>query len=489
MSSKPTKPRWKPSLFLNLVLWNGAAVLATGLLAVGLMRWTVHRALVAEMDSILVAEAGEIAKRWPKEDAISSDGWRQELEDVSNSRKDLGFFVCLLDNTGQRIWATERTPAKGTFKIRDFTLTPHTVGSNRVVELPIEVQEKDYLVLAGVSVDLLVYRQLALIDQYVAIAVAVILILSPLCAYFVARQATGPLRSMIQQTDRLHPIDISARLSLRGANDELDRLASVINGLLDRIAEYLKKNREMVAYAAHELRSPLAAIRTSIEVAAASQSTPAEQEELLARVTDECSNLQVLVNQLLLLAEVDAGNIGRIETQLRLDEVASKAVDMFEAVAESVGVRLSIEHTEPVTICGSTFHLRQVLNNLIDNAIKYTAVPDDLRHDAKREVSVSLWREKNSAIIEVSDTGIGISPEHLPSIFDRFYRADSARTRHTETQGTGLGLSICQSIVEAHGGTIMASSRQHVGTTMRVQLPIRSDQASPSPRSPANVRT
>ncbi len=482
MSSKPTKPQWKPSLFLILVLWNGAAVLATGLLAVGLMRWTVHRALVAEMDSILLAEAEEIAKRWPNEDSISSTNWQDALEDAADTRKDLGFFVCLLDNTGERLWATKLTPVKGTFKIRDFTKSPHTVGTNRVVELP-TVHDQNVLVLAGVSVDLLVNRQLSMIDRYVIVAVAIILILSPLCAYFVATQATGPLRSMIQQTDRLHPVDISARLPLRGADDELDRLASVINGLLDRIAEYLKKNRDMVAYAAHELRSPLAAIRTSIEVAAASRSSLDEQEELLSRVTDECSNLQVLVNQLLLLAEVDAGHIGRIEAQLRLDELVGKAVDMFEAVADSLGVKLTITHTEPVIMCGSTSHLRQVLNNLIDNAIKYTAVPDEFRQDAKHEVSVALWREKNSAIVEVTDTGIGISPEHLPSIFDRFYRADSARTRHTETQGTGLGLSICQSIVEAHGGTIKATSRQHVGTTMRVELPLRIDLATSLPRS------
>lgn len=477
MSSRPIDDRWKPTLFARLVLWNGGAILLTGLLSLGLMRWTVHRALVAEMDAMLAAEAEQIARRWPREDVASSTAWRRQLEEAADGRKELGFFVCLLNPHGHRIWATSQAPPIGTFKVEDFRPTPHTVGSNRVVELPIVVQHENVLVLAGISQDLTVVRQMSTIDRYTILGIGLVSLLSPIFGYILANQATGPLRSMIQQTAKIRLTDTRARLKPQGTNDELDQLTSVINGLLDRIAVYVAKNREMTTYAAHELRTPLAAIRTSIEVALADIPGHAEQEEVLGRVIDECTNLEGLVNQLLLLSEVDAGQIGRVETVLDLEGIVRKAVDMFDAVAESRNVQLGMVRSESILIRGSVNHLRQVLNNLLDNAIKYTAITDDSRSNTKREVSVSLSRDDDSAmaLIEIADTGIGIGAENISHIFDRFYRVDAARTRHTETHGTGLGLSICRSIVEAHGGTIEAESVPHSGTTMRIRLPVATE--------------
>src|SRR5258707_470872 len=161
-------------------------------------------------------------------------------------------------------------------------------------------------------------------------------------------------------------------MPLRGTRDELDRLSATINGFLDRIGTYLEQNREFTANAAHELRSPLAAIQNSLEVALNTDRPTDEYKELLGELLDECGGLRVLVNQLLLLAESDAGRLQVATEPVELDGIVRKAYDMFLGVAEAANVNLRIATLDRARVSGDAGRLRQVVNNLIDNAIKFT---------------------------------------------------------------------------------------------------------------------
>jgi signal transduction histidine kinase len=255
-----------------------------------------------------------------------------------------------------------------------------------------------------------------------------------------------------------------ALLSLRHTGDELDQLSETINGLLDRIAAYLEHNRQFTANAAHELRSPLAAIRSAVEVALASQRDPEQYQELLCEIVEQISDLGVLVNQLLMLAESEARDRHWRRDPVPLDELVSRAVDMFEGVAEERGIHLKIGRLFPVKVVGDAARLKQVINNLVDNSLKFTHAGDT--------VQVDVESADNTARLRVADTGAGIAPADLPHIFERFYLADRARVREG-MRGNGLGLSICQAIVEAHGGRIEVESTLGQGSQFIVNLPIR----------------
>jgi signal transduction histidine kinase len=242
---------------------------------------------------------------------------------------------------------------------------------------------------------------------------------------------------------------------------------------------YLQQEHDFLANAAHDLRTPLAAIRSTVEVALGGDRTESEYRELLGVVIEQCSALQTLINQLLLLAETDADRLRTDSEPVRLDKVIRQCCEMFEGVAEHHGVELRVAPLVPVSVAGNRHHLCQVVNNLLDNALKFTAARADhssrsLDEERGAYVEVSLVPEEphDMARLKVLDTGIGIGPEHLPNVFDRFYRADRARSRDAKSTGSGLGLAICKAFVEAHRGTISIKSSPGCGTVVTVTLPI-----------------
>ena len=197
-----------------------------------------------------------------------------------------------------------------------------------------------------------------------------IVVVAPLTGYWLAGRATRPLALIAQTASRARPGHLHERVPCGGSGDELDQLAGTFNGLLDRLATHLDRQRAFVANAAHELRSPLAALRASAEVALGQDRSPEEYRERLADIVEECDGLGVLVNQLLLLAEGEAGLV-RTPKRFPLDRIAARVVAMFEGIAEMRGVSLAAD-LEPVAVWGSDIHLRQVLSNLVDNALKFT---------------------------------------------------------------------------------------------------------------------
>jgi heavy metal sensor kinase len=278
--------------------------------------------------------------------------------------------------------------------------------------------------------------------------------------------AARALRPVADVTETAHAIALSRGFSRRiepiHQNDELGELARTFNEMLSSLEEVHQAQRRFVDNAAHELRAPLTSIIGNLDLLERAHDLP-EQERtaLLADVRAEAERLGRLVNELLTLAQADAGQrLSRAPVDL--DRIIVDVVRQARALAE--GREVSIVHLSPVVISGDADHLKQLLLILIENAVRYTP--------AGGHVSVALRASEDEVRISVSDTGIGIAPNDLPHIFDRFYRADPARSR--VAGGSGLGLAIAKWIAEAHDGRIEVESEVGQGSTFAVLLPLPS---------------
>jgi len=264
------------------------------------------------------------------------------------------------------------------------------------------------------------------------------------------------------------------RLLLRGSGDELDRLSLTINRLLDQLASHIERQEEFVANAAHELRSPLAAIQSSLEVAILQPRTAIDYQASLEDVLEQTRHLSKLVNDLMLLAE--SATQQKLDTAETTDfkRVVESVVSMFTGVAEEQGISLILSATHDAFVAGNMAQLRQVVSNLIDNAIRFTP------HGGQISLQIDSGETNQDICLKVIDTGSGIAKEHLDRVFDRFYQSNSGRDRSVVRRGGGLGLAICKSIVEAHGGSISIESQPGKGTTILVRL-LKTEPQSPRP--------
>jgi len=451
------------TLRVRLTLWNTAVLLVLVTCTLLGVREGLRILLLDSLDEFLQEEIAEIQddirEQLPRWNNIQA-GLANKAQDHPRRR----LFVQLFSPSGTLLWSSAQTPDEG-WNARLFGAPAGktlVLEGYRVVEQPCE--DAHVIIRVGVSTQRPA-RDLAQFTRAMLIIGCVVLIVTPVVGYLLAGRATQPISEIIDTTARLQPAQLDERLPVRGTQDELDRLSQTINGLLDRIARYLDQNRSFTAHAAHELRTPLAAIQTSLEVALLGDRTVDEYKEELLGLLEELNHLRLLVNQLLILAEGDAGQLCTVREQTRLDQTVQKAMDMFQAVAEVKDVQLTREQFDPVVLHADTAALRQVINNLLDNAIKHT--PSGGR------VSVRLCYEGQTGecVLSIRDTGIGIAPTDLPHIFERFYRANKARARDRRHDGTGLGLSLCRTIVEAHGGTITAQSSPGEGAIFTVHLP------------------
>ena len=453
------------TLRFRLTLWNTLVVAITIVVTMVAVREGLRIALLHETDQLLqedTIELGMAVKEFYPDLA--------QIHDEMN-RKALGheyreLFVQVLDPTGNSVWSSVHTPKHNLPQIpTEANTAPRTVAGFRMVQRQLHhAGQPQYTIRVGCSLAHLEEDVNKLTRLMLGVA-SVLLVVAPLGGYWLAGRATKPLGDIIRTAAALRPTRMDERLPIRHTGDELDQLSLTINRLLDRIGEYLDRNREFIANAAHELRSPLAAIRSAVEVALNADRSTTEYKELLYDIVDECGHLGALVNQLLILAESDSAAAAVDSEPVRLDQVVEKALDMFQGAAEERSLRLRASYLAPISVRGDATRLRQVVNNLIDNGIKFT--------EPGGAVTVYLYLDADPKLVllRVSDTGVGIPPQDLPFVFERFYRVDKSRHRELQTRGNGLGLSICQAIVTAHGGRIEAESRPGQGTTFKVYLP------------------
>lgn len=301
---------------------------------------------------------------------------------------------------------------------------------------------------------------LAALASALFLAIPVGLLATAGLAYLLARAALAPVDALRRSADLVTADRLHERLPARNPSDELGKLAATVNAMIARLERSFAEVKRFTADASHELRTPLTALRTEAEVALGSERTADEYRALIESVLEECERMTRLTDQLLALAREDAGVAQPESEAVDIGRLVADVAETLRALAEAKGVTLSVEAAGGLLVRGDPIRLRQVAMNLIDNAVKYTPTDGAVR--------VSVAQIGDGVRFKVSDNGIGIPPEHLPRVFDRFYRVDKARSR--EMGGTGLGLSIARSIIAAHGGVIELASTAGDGTTAAVTL-------------------
>jgi heavy metal sensor kinase len=322
----------------------------------------------------------------------------------------------------------------------------------------------------GAPTALVVAAPLADVDRSVQRLRLLLLVAGPIAlalagggGWLLTRAALRPVDRMTEQAGAIGADRLGDRVSVPDAADELTRLARTLNGMLERIERGVVSQRRFVADASHELRTPLAVMRAELEVALRGQDPAADASEVLDSTAEEVARMSKIVDDLLTLAHRDENRLELLVEPVDLGGVATAVAAQLRPLAEAAGVELGVEAPPVAAVMADRARLAQVVTNLVDNAVKYTG--------AGGSVQVRVWEQADGVRLAVADTGPGIAPEHLPRVFDRFYRLDAARTR--SRGGSGLGLAICRELVEAHGGRIWAESVPGAGSVFALALPVQ----------------
>ena len=277
--------------------------------------------------------------------------------------------------------------------------------------------------------------------------------------WWLARRALRPVSLMTREAEELSVSRLDERIEVPRTSDELQRLASTLNDLLDRLQGLLAEKRRFVADASHELRTPLAAMRAELDVTLRSPDLDPRSREALESTDEEVVRMHRIVENLLTLARIDEGELPLLREPVDLREAATNVLASLSSLVEAKHLLVDLQG-EPIVVDGDRARLEQVLVNLVGNAVTFSP--------ADGVVTVSIIRDGTSAVCTVTDMGHGIDAALLPHVFDRFVRGDPARTGDG---GSGLGLAICREIMTAHAGRIWVDSRPGRGASFSFSLP------------------
>jgi heavy metal sensor kinase len=306
--------------------------------------------------------------------------------------------------------------------------------------------------------------------------IPIAIFLASVGGYFLARKSLAPVMAMSSQAGRISAENLHERLPIQNARDELGRLAASFNALLERVDQSFERQRRFMSDASHELRTPAAILRGESEVALSRTERPAEEyRESLAVLHAEAQRLTQIVEDLFTLTRADAGQYPLSPSDFYLDELVADCTHAARSLASAKQITLTCEVPEELPIRADEALLRRMILNLLDNAIKYTP--------AGGRVTVSCERVGSEYALNVRDSGPGIAEELQQRVFERFFRADKARTRsENDGGGAGLGLSIARWIAEAHHGRLILARSDSSGSTFSALLPAQV--AAPSPAVP-----
>ncbi len=452
------------SIRWRLTLWNTLALSVVLIGFSALVYGMLAEALYERVDRSLLAELSELEK----DDRMASHRGERLRHWIYEFKEHENISCVVFDSTGR---VHERTvelaansvPAVPSVRLGESVHANATlaiIGRQRTLTSRLSLGGREFTVLLLAPLEE-VDRELGELLSVLGMAVPMAILAAGGLAYWLARTALAPVQELDRLTKEITAERLDRRLKPANLSDELGRLTQTINDMIGRLERSFSEIRRFTADASHEIRTPLTAIRTETEVALRQPLTPGEYQHLLGSILEECDRLGRLTDQLLTLAREDAGSGRLLREEVDLATLVNEVAETLRPVAECKGLRFLSETDGPVRLSGDNLGLRQVFFNVLDNSIKYTPPGG--------EVEVQVNQRDGEAVVTIRDTGIGIAAEHLPHVFDRFYRVDKARSR--AEGGTGLGLSIARATVVAHGGRIDLASTPNQGTTCKVMLP------------------
>lgn len=335
------------------------------------------------------------------------------------------------------------------------------VGTFRLLSCSIRDPQSQPLLLQVAAPKTALRREFQWYVGTVLAMVPIALLVAIATGYGLARQALAPVDEMVATAERISAERLDERLQVLNPRDELGRLASTLNAMFDRLHRSIDQMRRFTSDAAHELRSPIAALRTEAEVVLRAPRDAEAYRRTVEQTAEEATRLGELVSQLLTLSRHDAGQVPIFEETVRVDLLLLDVLGRFQSRSQEQKVALCCGPLPAWLVVGDDLLLSQLFYNLIDNALKYTP----------RGGSIRLWGHiyGGDLVVGIQDTGIGIPDDLLRRIFDRFYRVDPSQGG--DRGGAGLGLAICQAITEMHRGQIEVTSEAGEGSCFQVTLP------------------
>jgi heavy metal sensor kinase len=332
----------------------------------------------------------------------------------------------------------------------------------RVLSVPLLLGTRPIATLQLATSLLLVDQTLNLLVTVLLMGSVIAMAIAGVVGWLTTRRALSPLESVTQTALRItRADDLSRRISYQGPpDDEVGQLIHAFNQTLHRLENLFNSQRRFLADVGHELRTPLTVIKGNVDLM---QRFGESDEESLSSIENEVDRLTRMVGDLLLLAQAESGKLPLDNRLIELDTLLLEVLNQMNVLARDK-VQLHLGDIDQVQVCGDQDRLKQVLMNLVGNAINYTPQGG--------VVTIVLEKEAGQSILTIQDTGQGIAEEDLPHVFERFYRGEKSRTRSRDGKGFGLGLSIAYWIVRSHGGRIDVESTEGVGTTFSVWLPL-----------------
>jgi heavy metal sensor kinase len=455
------------SIRLRLTLLYFAFFSAAGLL-LSVTSWLL---LQRSLDALMLHELDE------REDDIEAllalHGSASSIQEIRNQLlleyrlKDEGKWLQVSDGSGHWLYYSSRSrigspisaPPNDTGLLTPFIAAPG--HSLRTLYRAAQHNDRRYLILMAISADMST-KILARFRSDLLLMVPVVLLAAAGMGHFLGRRALAPVRAIVTEVREIHDRNLSRRLPVSRARDELSELSSTLNAMFERIDVAFRSVRSLTANASHELRTPLSLIRTRVEIALCFPRSSEQYRSALQEVQVETVRMTDLIENLLVLARLDAG-VAQPELQpVDLSALIRNAAQEWKFTAEASGLDLKLQDTgSPLQVLGNPDGLERLLRMLIDNACRYTK--------AGGVVCLGVERNAGEAMLWVSDTGIGISDEELPHIFDRFYRG--RRSQALQRAGSGLGLSLAKWIADQHRGTITVASVPGDGSCFKVAFP------------------
>lgn len=455
-------------------LWLGQVVVLAAMLALAAFGadWALRRVVLGEIidDAILALASTEAA-------ALQGEPAHLHVHEIAAGAGPPSFvrldkFVQIADLDGRVVarsgtlgTASLPTPAPLLARLRDgetvfWTVTDFGEEPVRMVSLPVAVGPRRYAVQVAMSLD----------DAYAVLRVGRWLFLSMslvilagigLTSVLLARKALRPIDRMVTRARHIGEANLAERLPHPGTRDEIGRLVETLNEMLGRLEQSFEIQRRFTADASHELRSPLSRLRAELEVTLRRPRGVPEYEETLRSCLDEVQRVQSLTEELLELARIDGRQEPESAQPIAVSEILGAAVSAVTSEAERRGIVVVVEHPPELLVNAAPVAAKVALANIFDNAVKFSPPGGEVR------VAVTAGREE--AVIAVSDTGPGVSPEDVPRLFQRFYRGKASRA--TDAPGVGLGLAIARALVERQGGRISVEASGEKGATFTIHLP------------------
>lgn len=463
------------SIHFRLILWYSSLVVLVSLAFGAYIYRGVEIWLYNEMEHTLTRRALQISANIltrvpvPPPEAIATQIHSVYSPEANNR------FIRILRSDGSVLYVSGR-PKDDSFNPGALPIMPGNSLRRRfepladgsrmqLVSMPAETAEGSYVIEMGAPTHEADSTLLGLVITLLFGLPIVVLVVSS-GGYILVRRALKPVENIRATAEQITFGNLSNRLPVAPTGDALEHLSVTLNQMLKRLDDAYQQARRFSADASHELRTPLTIMRSELEAMAREKDVPGLLRERVGSVLEETERLSRITEGLFAISRLDAGEAKIEHRRFDLAALAQSTAEQMVLLAEEKHIRLCIQAGQPVPVDGDSARIKQIVVNLLDNAIKYTPPGGS--------ISLNVNTAPNKAILEVADNGVGIPAGALPHVFERLYRADKARSR--EPDGAGLGLSIVRSIVQAHGGSVDIESREGEGTTCRVQLPLANGQ-------------